>query len=599
MKSLTRGKKKQALQLLANNRILEARALFEKICQNDRRDIEAWIYLVKVNAQLGDAEAVGQCCRTIIGIRPDLHEAHFHLGTSLLIQGKREEALESFRKALRLQPNNPSTLFQLGKALHLLTRFDEALEYYEQALGLAPNLAEVYDSIGSILKYRGDLEGAIKNYRQALQIRPNFDKAHSDLVFALNYSPRYDADAIYREHVRWGQMHKLPPVASSSDSNPDPTRRLRVGYVSPDLCKHSVAFFFEPLLTNHDPIGFETFCYSDVAKPDAVTQRLQEAASHWRATKGMDDGQLAERIRLDGIDILVDLTGHTANSRLMAFTAKPAPIQVSYLGYPNTTGIPAIDYRLTDAWADPPGITDDYHTETLIRLLNGFLCYQPGENAPPVTPSPARKCGHITFGSFNNLAKITPEVVSLWSSVLKTSPDSRLIVKNISLHDTATREHYLQLFKKHAIDPDRLDLLPPKFFSVEHLELYGKIDIGLDTFPYNGTTTTCEAFWMGVPVIALAGNIHAGRVGVSLLSQLGLTEFIAGSLQDYVRLATELAADRDRLSRIREALRERMAESALCNGEAFTHNVEDAYRDMWVKWCKKHQNGSQDLTARC
>ena len=593
MKSLARSQKKQALQLLAGNRILEARALFEKICQSGGGDVEAWIYLVKINAQLGDSAAVAQCCRTIIDIRPDLHEAHFHLGTSLLIQGKREEALESFHMALRLQPKNPSTLFQLGKALHLLTRFDEALDYYRQALELAPGLAEAYDSIGSILKYRGDLEGAIKNYRQALQIRPYFDKAHSDMVFALNYSPDYDAKTIYSEHICWGQMHSLPPVTPFSDSNPDPARRLRVGYVSPDLCKHSVAFFFEPLLTNHDPAKFETFCYSDVAKPDAVTQRLQDAASHWRVIKGMDDRQLAEQIRLDGIDIMVDLTGHTANSRLIVFTARPAPVQVSYLGYPNTTGVPAIDYRLTDAWADPPGITDNHHTETLIRLADGFLCYQPAEDTPPVTSLPASECGHITFGSFNNLAKITPEVVSLWSSVLKASPDSRLVVKNISLRDTATRKHYLQQFKKHAIDPDRLDLLPPKFSSAEHLELYGKVDIGLDTFPYNGTTTTCEAFWMGVPVITLAGSMHAGRVGVSLLSQLGLTEFIAGSLQDYVRLATELAADRSRLSRIRKTLRERMAETTLCNGEAFAHKVEDAYRDMWGEWCKKHQDGKR------
>jgi len=582
--SLTRGKKKQAIQLLANNQLEEARALFEKVCQSDRRDIEAWIYLVKINAQLGNAKAVEDCCRTIIKIRPDLYDAHFHLGTALLLQGQYEESLESFRSALRLQPNNPSTLFQLGKAFHLLTRFDEALTHYRQAIALAPNFAEVYDSIGSILKYRGNIEGAIETYQKALQVKPDFEKAHSDLVFALNYSPRYSAATIYQQHVRWGQTHRLPPgVSPGPANNSDPDRPLRVGYVSPDFCKHSVAFFVEPLLSNHDHTHVETFCYSDTTKPDEVTQRIQAIASHWRVTRGMDDRELAEQVRLDGIDILVDLTGHTANSRLLAFTAKPAPIQVSYLGYPNTTGVPAIDYRLTDAWADPPGVTDDYHTETLIRLPDGFLCYLPAAYAPSVTSLPAARCGHITFGSFNNLAKITPEVVSLWSSVLQATPGSRLIIKNISLGDSATREHYVQLFEKYGIDPVRLDLLAPIFNNAEHLELYGTIDIGLDTFPYNGTTTTCEAIWMGVPVITLAGTMHAGRVGVSLLSQVGLTELIAESPQDYIRLASELATDRERLSQIRDTLRERMRSSALCDGKRFARSVEAAYREMREK----------------
>ncbi len=580
--SLTRGKKKQATQLFANNQLAEARTLFEKVCQSDRGDTEAWIYLVRINAQLGDSKAVEKCCRTIISMHPDMHDAHFHLGTALLLQGKREDALQSFRDAHRLQPDNPSTLFQLGKAFHLLTRFDEALEHYRKTITLAPGFAEVYDSIGSILKSRGDLEGAIENYQKALRARPGFDKAHSDLVFALNYSPRYNAATIYQQHVRWGQTHRLPPAVSSGPANnSDPERPLRVGYVSPDFCKHSVAFFIEPLLANHDPDHFETFCYSDTSKPDEVTQRLQSIASHWRVITGMDDRQLAEQVRLDGIDILVDLTGHTANSRLLAFTAKPAPIQVSYLGYPNTTGVPAIDYRLTDAWADPPGLTDDYHTETLIRLPDGFLCYLPAAYAPPVTTLPAAHCGHITFGSFNNLAKITPEVVSLWASVLQATPGSRLIIKNISLRDNTTREHYVQLFEKYSIDPVRLDLIPPIYDNAEHLELYGKIDIGLDTFPYNGTTTTCEAFWMGIPVITLAGNMHAGRVGISLLSQVGLTELIAETPQAYVRLATELAADRECLSQIRDTLRERMRNSALCNGKQFARSVETAYSEMW------------------
>jgi len=590
MKSLTRGKKKQAIQLLANNQVLEARALFEQVCRSDRQDVESWIYLVKINARLGDSAAVARCCRRIIALRPDLHEAHFHLGTALMLQGKHQDAVDSFRRALRLQPRHPATLFQLGKAYHLLTQFDKAMDHYRQALQLAPNLAEAHDSIGSILKYRGELDAAIEHYRRAVQIKPDFHKAHSDLVFALNYNPRYDGETIYREHLRWGQMHQLPTAApATGQQDPDPSRRLRVGYVSPDFYKHSVAFFFHPLLSHHDPEAIETFCYSDTAKTDATTERLRTAAGHWRPIQGMSDAEFVNLVRQDRIDILVELTGHTANSRLFALTARPAPVQVTYLGYPNTTGVPAIDYRLTDAWADPPGMTDQYHSETLVRLEGGFLCYQPDEETPDIAPLPVTGCGHVTFGSFNNLAKITPEVVSLWSEILKDIPGSRLIVKNISLRDDTTRTRYAALFEAQGVEPERVELLPPLFAKRDHLALYSRIDIGLDTFPYNGTTTTCEALWMGVPVITLAGTLHAGRVGVSLLSQLGLQELVAESPQDYLRLARQLAEDLDRLETLRGGLRARMARSSLCDASAFARKVEAAYRVMWQKWCSRQQ----------
>lgn len=586
MKSLTRGKKAQAEQLLIQNKLMEAKAILERVCQVDRGDIASWINLVKINTQLGDPIATEKCCRAIISQRPDIHEAHFQLGQALLLKSEYEAASKCFRHVLQFQPNNHLALFQLGKAFHKQARFDDALTYYRRALALAPNFAEAYDSVGSVLRYQGDLEGAAQNYRMAVHARPNYDKAHSDLVFAMNYSPRHSAAAIFHEHVRWGQTHTLPTIRSLDCGNDfDPARRLRVGYVSPDFCKHSVAFFFESLISNHDRDWIDVYCYSDVARPDEVTQRLEMAASHWRPILGMSNNQVAEQIRRDGIDILVDLAGHTANNRLLAFSARPAPIQVTYLGYPNTTGVPAIDYRLTDAWADPPGITDEFHTETLIRLPQGFLCYLPATYAPPVSQLPAMTNPHITFGSFNNLAKITPEVVRLWGEILRAVPASRLVIKNGSLSDASTRNHYLQLFEKQDIDPERVDLLPPIYANDEHLEVYGKIDIGLDTFPYNGTTTTCEALWMGVPVITLAGSMHAGRVGVSLLSQIGYDELIAESTKDYVRIAVELATDRHKLASLRAELRDRMGQSALCDGEAFARKIEDVYRDMWASHC--------------
>jgi predicted O-linked N-acetylglucosamine transferase (SPINDLY family) len=586
MNSLTRGKKAQAGKLLTQNKFTEAKALLERVCQIDRGDIESWINLVKINTQLSDPVATEKCCKAIISLRPDIHEAHFQLGQAHLLKGEYEAAAACFRHVLHFQPNNHLALFQLGKAFHKQAQFNDALTYYRHALALVPNFADAYNSVGAVLQYQGDMEGAAQNYRLAVQARPNFDKAHSDLVFAMNYNPHHSAAAIFHEHVRWGQTHVLPPITSPNLPNDfDPARRLRVGYVSPDFCKHSVAFFFEPLIANHDRNKTEIFCYSDVARPDEVTQRLQTAASHWRVTLGMSNSQVAEQIRRDGIDILVDLTGHTANSRLLVFSAQPAPIQVTYLGYPNTTGVPAIDYRLTDAWADPIGITDEFHTETLIRLPQGFLCYLPASYAPPVSQLPAMTNPYITFGSFNNLSKITPDVVDIWAEILRAIPSSRLVIKNSSLGDASTRDHYQKLFIKQNIDPGRLDLLPPIYATDEHLRAYSQIDIGLDTFPYNGTTTTCEALWMGLPVITLAGSMHAGRVGVSLLSQIGYGNFIAETTKDYVRIAVELASDRDKLASLRAGLRDHMGQSALCDAEAFAPKIEYAYRKMWESHC--------------
>jgi predicted O-linked N-acetylglucosamine transferase (SPINDLY family) len=586
MNSLTRGKKAKAGKLLIQRKFAEAKVLLERVCQIDRGDIESWINLVKINTQLGDPIATEKCCKAIISLRPDIYEAHFQLGQAHLFKGEYGAAAACFRHVLRHQPNNHLAIFQLGKTFQKKAQFLDALAYYRRALEIIPNFTEAYDSIGGVLQYQGDIEGAEQNYRMAVQSSPNFDKAHSDLVFAMNYNPRHSAAAIFHEHVRWGQMHILPPVTLPDFSDDlDPARRLRVGYISPDFRKHSVAFFFEPLIANHDLDKTEIYCYSDVAQPDEVTQRLQMAASHWRMILGMSHRQVAEQIRQDGIDILVDLTGHTANSRLLVFSARPAPIQVTYLGYPNTTGVPAVDYRLTDAWADPLGITDEFHTETLIRLPQGFLCYLPASYAPPVSRLPAATNAYITFGSFNNLAKITPEVVDLWVSILHAVPTSRLVIKNGSLSDTPTRNHYLQLFVKQGIDPARLDLLSHIYANDEHLGTYGQIDIGLDTFPYNGTTTTCEALWMGVPVITLANSMHAGRVGVSLLSQIGYDNLIAETTKDYLQIAVELASDCDKLANLRAGLRDRMGQSFLCDGEAFARKVEQTYQGMWASYC--------------
>ena len=436
--------------------------------------------------------------------------------------------------------------------------------------------ATVHHYMANVLKAQGKMKEAIIHYRQALSLNPGMTGAHSDMLLALNYDPP-DAESVFDEHVKWGRRHGYTGANAFQHRRSQASDRpLRVGYVSPDFYRHAVTFFFEPLLANHDRSRVVPVCYSLSRKSDDVTARLHSQAAEWRNVFAMGDEQLANQIYADGIDILVDLAGHMGENRLTVFSRKAAPIQVSWLGYPNTTGLTTIDYRLTDALADPPGLTDRFYTEHLYRLPRGFLCYRPSESAPAVGPLPSTATGAMTFGSFNNLSKVTSGTVAVWSSLLQAVPGSRLIIKNASFTDIPTRQPYYEMFEKHGIGRERLDFRGMQRDLADHQSVYNEIDIALDPFPYNGATTTCEALWMGVPVIA-----HAGRVGVSILTQMQLTDFIAGSTDDYVRIAVELANDPARLSQLRGTLRRRMAGSPLCDAKGFARALEDAYRTMW------------------
>lgn len=580
-------KKKRAMDHFKAGRLQKAKDLMSEVARNNPADIETWIILAQVNAQLGNPPEVERCCREIIAVMPGSVDAHFHLASALQLQGRHEEAANVFGRVLQLNPNHVQALVSMGKIFHHQDKYDDAMVYYQKALALAPGIGEVHAMIGCIQQRRGQIAASIASYRRELGMRPRDYWFHSDLVSTFNYSDEHDAAAVYAEHVRWGETHRMAVQGAPKYPNVrNPDRRLRVAYVSPDLRRHSVASFIEPLLARHDPEQVDVYCYADVQAPDDVTERLRGLVPHWLITCGMNDAALFERIRADRIDILVDLTGHNLGHRLMVFTAKPAPIQVTYLGYPNTTGLPAMNYRFTDAWADPPGTTEIHHTETLVRLPRGFLCYRPLPDAPDVTPLPAIERGSITFGSFNNYMKVTPRTIATWAAILKALPDTRLLLKNPSFGDVGTQRLCREIFTEHGIGADRLELLGPVVGQANHLEVYSRVDIALDTFPYNGTTTTCEALWMGVPVIALAGPVHASRVGVSLLSQAGLDNLIASSTDDYVQRAVSLASDVVALARLRATLRERIANSALCDEKGFTASVEEAYRMMWKKWCE-------------
>jgi predicted O-linked N-acetylglucosamine transferase (SPINDLY family) len=403
----------------------------------------------------------------------------------------------------------------------------------------------------------------------------------------MNYSEHYSQQDIFAESRQWETNHAVLGTARKIDQahDRDPERRLRIGYVSPNFRRHSVSYFLSPLIAGHDHRLFEVFCYAQVANPDNVTKRFRRLADGWCSTVGMTTSAIADRIRNDGIDILVDLAGHTANNRLLVFAERPAPVQVTWLGYPNTTGLSAMDYRLTDAVADPEGPGDNLHTETLIRLPAGFLCFTPAPETPPVTDPPVLANGHVTFGSFNNPSKVTASVVASWARILEAVPGSRLLLKNRSLADDGTRQRYSALFAERGISEERLIFHAWIASMSGHLGAYGRIDIGLDPFPYNGTTTTCEALWMGVPVITLQGDRHASRVGASILKTVGQGEMIADSVDDYVDAAVKLAENTDALTSLRRDLRPAMAASPLWDAAGFTRDVESAYRDMWRRWC--------------
>jgi protein O-GlcNAc transferase len=433
---------------------------------------------------------------------------------------------------------------------------------------------------------KGQLDEAIAAFRRAISVRPTFIEAHSNFLLALNYQADSDPGTIAEEHRRWSRQHagSFRQLARRHDNDRDPNRPLRVGFVSADFREHAVSRFLLPLFQHHHPDACRIICYSDVSNPDAMTDRLRSCADEWHDITGNADVRVADRIREDKIDILVDLAGHTAGNRLRVFAIKPAPVQVTYLGYPATTGLPEIDYRLTDPLADPPGQTESFHTEKLWRLPVCNWCYGEPEDAPPVRPS--RPDAPICFGTFNSFAKASPAVMDLWAAILKATPASRLIIKSRGLGSRAIGEQISRFFESRGLPADRLEILGKEPDFRAHLDLYNQVDIALDTFPYHGTTTTCEALWMGVPVVSLAGPSHVSRVGVSLLNCIGLPDLIAQSPQEYVSIAVKLAADLPRLAELRRSMRDRMRASPLMDAPRFARDIEAAYRQMWHIWCQ-------------
>lgn len=505
--------------------------------------------------------------------------------------GRTPAAEQHLRQALAINPKFIAAYNNLGNLLASRDQFDEAFAAYHQALACIPDPAAppaeffaIYNNLGLRLKDAGRFEEAIAAHRQAIALNPKSATAHSNLLGVLHYHPAIDPRQIADEHRQWNRQHALPlkPLTHTHANVRDPARRLRIGYCSPDFYSHAVAPMVLPLIQHHDRSQVEVFCYSNVARPDAYTERFREATDHWRDTVRLPDAHMAEQIRRDQIDILVDLAGHTHGNRLLVFARKPAPIQVTRQGYPNTTGMDAIDYRITDALADPPGFSDTLHVEKLIRLPATNWLYLPPDEASPITPLPNAP---ITFGCLNNFAKVTEPMLRLWAQILKAAHGSRLLLKAKAFNSASVRHRVHAIFAAEGITPERVQTLAYCAAPQDYLNLHHQVAIALDPFPYHGTTTTCDALWMGVPVITLAGKTHVSRVGVSLLTNIGLPELVANSPAEYVRIAVNLAADRVRLAHLRTTLRDKLRQSPLMYYAAFASHMESAYRAMWHTWC--------------
>jgi predicted O-linked N-acetylglucosamine transferase (SPINDLY family) len=548
--------------------------------------------LAAVLAQLGRPQDALVPLREAVRLRPDFLDAHHNLGTALEELGRLEEAAGAYAKSASLAsgPAGEASVQaaqrynDLGRVHHKLGRLGEAEAAQRRAIELDPNCATAHASLALLHDDFGRIDDALACHQRVVQLRPDLPAPHSQLLFTLLHHPAYGPEALFDEHRLWAHRHARPlyPQNPAYDNEPSPDRTLRIGYLSPDFRDHTVPRFFEPVLRNHDRRHFTPVLYADVRRPDAVTARLRESSAEWRNIAGWSDERVAAQVREDRIDILVELTGHMLGSRLSCFALRPAPVQATYIGYPHSTALGTIDYRITDAVSDPPGMTERFHTEQLVRLPGCAWCYQPDESGPDVNDLPAMTTGCVTFGSLNRLLKISPAVIRLWARVLDAVPTSRLL---LLAHSPETVPVVRRRFEQNGVRADRLDIVTNRP-RAEYLRLFHRVDIALDPFPYNGMTTTCDALWMGVPTVSLVGRTHVSRVGLDLLTQVGLQDLAPDSPDSYVAMTASLAHDLARLHGLRAGLRQSMRSSPLLDGAGCAARLEHAYRAMWASWCE-------------
>jgi protein O-GlcNAc transferase len=523
---------------------------------------------------------------TALELKPDSAPIHNNLGLLFADQKNDKEAINNYQAALALNPEMEEALNNLGALLYNAGQVEEAIACFDKAIVAHPDSADAWTNLGNAYHKQGKPDQAITCYRKVIASKPEFLNVHHSMLMAMQYSSSVTPEEMTEAHIAFGKQFETPLRAAWQPHANDraPGKRLKIGYLSPDFRQHAVAFFIEPILAQHDRTQFEVFCYYNHTQLDTVTARLQSLADHWVPCTFMTDDQLAERIRADGIDILVDLAGHTGGNRLLAFARKPAPVQVTYLGYPATTGLTAIDYRITDTYAEPPGMTETFNTETLWRLPDIFCCYRAHDNSPDVIDHPPRQdTGFVTFGCFNNFSKVSDPVLGLWAKILQRVPNSRLLLEIAGLDNGTLRADTETRLTQLGLPIERVILMPRR--PENQYALYNQIDIALDPFPCNGGTTSLDTLWMGVPFVALAGRHFTSRMGVTILTNAGLQELITETEDDYVEIAVRLATDIPRLTALRDGLRARVQASPLMDAPRFTLQMEQAYRGMWERWC--------------
>lgn len=576
----------------------------------------------------GRLEEAAECYAAAVACNANFIPALFNSGNAASKLGRWSDAIGWFDRVLRIDDNNPQAHFGRGAALRELGRPKKAFDAIERAIALKPDYVEALNLYGEILLKRGMITEAIHSaenalqsdrelplswfhlgnarlrrgdvlearecYLRAAQLVPGADITHyaySNYLLSLNYLTM-DPDEVFRAHCDWAAHYAHEEEHTTHANLPDPARRLRVGYVSGDFIDHPVAIFIKSVLQYHDRGAFEVIGFSNVARPDETTNRLRCLTDRWHDVSRSNDAEVSDLVRSEKIDVLVDLAGHTGGNRLGVFARRSAPVQVTYLGYPNTTGLHAIGFRITDPVADPPGVTDAWYTEKLARLPHTFLCYAPPPTPPAVEAAPLERNGYVTFGSVSNLAKISPDTLDGWAAILQEVTDARMVLKRSSFSDKSTRDDMLRKFSSRGIALERIELLTAGQSHDDHLSHYARLDIVLDTFPYNGTTTSCESLLMGVPIVTRYGRTHASRVGLSLLTSVGLEELACASHDEFVARAVSLAKTPERIRTLRESLRDRFLNSPVCDARGTVRELEEAYRQMWRLWCANHEPGN-------
>ena len=534
--------------------------------------------------QLHDAAGAARMCERVLERDPGMVKAWELLGVAALNLGDYPLATRRFERVLALAGDDAQALANAAEANRRADRGDRALELIERALALKPGFAPFLHIRVLALETSWRSDEALAACREALRLHPDFAGLHTSHMTLLNRAGA-DPALILEAHLAWAKRFAAPRPSDPPNRNPrQPERRLRIGYVSADFRRHAMSDFFLSLLEHHDPARVDAYCYSNNPVNDDITRRCEERAPHWRDIISLPDAAADDLIRSDGIDILIDLSGHSSGNRLGLFARKPAPVQVTYLGYPGTTGLAQMDYRITDALADPPGPSEAHYCEQLLRLPHSLWCFTPPLEMPEVGPLPASATGRIAFGSLNSAFKLTSQLVALWSRLLVALPESKLVLAGVLAG--APRARISREFETNGVDPARLEFhgfLPWHEFWA----LHGRIDIALDSFPSNGGATTCETLWLGVPVVNLAGESFLSRAGLSILTTVGLSELVAHNEDEYLRIAQDLTHNRVRLAQLRSSLRERMRASPLLNAAAYTRDLEDCYRAAWRQWCAR------------